>query len=134
MLTTTTNTQATMMESKGQSAASLMLRIESIVALAAVILLYNQQSGDWGAFLLLLLTPDLAFIAYAVNPELGRKIYNLVHTYSLPVVLAVVALLGGWSIGVSLALIWLAHISLDRIVGYGIKYTSEKGDTHLQRI
>jgi hypothetical protein len=126
--------KATMMESKGQSVASLLLRIESLVALVAVILLYSQQSGDWGAFLVLLLTPDLAFVPYAINQELGRRIYNLVHTYSLPLALAVVALLGGWSIGVSLALIWLAHISLDRAIGYGIKYTSEKGDTHLQRI
>jgi hypothetical protein len=32
------------------------------------------------------------------------------------------------------ALIWLAHIGLDRALGYGLKYGSGFRDTHLGRL
>lgn len=34
----------------------------------------------------------------------------------------------------ALALIWVAHIGFDRALGYGLKYASGFGDTHLGRI
>jgi Domain of unknown function (DUF4260) len=35
---------------------------------------------------------------------------------------------------VAIALIWLAHIGMDRIAGYGLKYAGDFTDTHLGRI
>jgi hypothetical protein len=35
---------------------------------------------------------------------------------------------------VQIALIWLAHLGLDRMLGYGLKYPTEFNDTHLQRL
>jgi hypothetical protein len=32
------------------------------------------------------------------------------------------------------ALIWIAHIGIDRALGYGLKYATGFGDTHLGRI
>jgi hypothetical protein len=43
-------------------------------------------------------------------------------------------LLGGNSLALSLALIWLAHIGMDRMVGYGLKYPTAFKDTHLSRV
>jgi hypothetical protein len=34
----------------------------------------------------------------------------------------------------SVALIWLAHIGIDRALGYGLKYSAGFGFTHLGRI
>ena len=34
----------------------------------------------------------------------------------------------------SIAMIWLAHIGFDRALGYGLKYVSGFGFTHLGRI
>ncbi len=34
----------------------------------------------------------------------------------------------------SLAMIWLAHIGIDRALGYGLKYSAGFGFTHLGRI
>jgi hypothetical protein len=31
-------------------------------------------------------------------------------------------------------LIWIAHIGVDRALGYGLKYPSSFKDTHLQRV
>lgn len=34
----------------------------------------------------------------------------------------------------ALGLIWLAHVGFDRALGYGLKYGTAFGDTHLGRI
>jgi hypothetical protein len=39
-----------------------------------------------------------------------------------------------WPVAGSIALIWLAHIGIDRALGYGLKYTTGFGFTHLGRI
>jgi hypothetical protein len=39
-----------------------------------------------------------------------------------------------WQVGLVIALIWLAHIGLDRALGYGLKLTTAFGETHLGRI
>jgi hypothetical protein len=33
-----------------------------------------------------------------------------------------------------IAIIWLAHIGMDRVVGYGLKYSAGFGFTHLGRV
>jgi Domain of unknown function (DUF4260) len=38
----------------------------------------------------------------------------------------------GSSLACQLALIWLAHISFDRCIGYGLKFTGDFRSTHIQ--
>jgi Domain of unknown function (DUF4260) len=37
-------------------------------------------------------------------------------------------------VAMAVALIWFAHIGMDRTVGYGLKYPTSFKDTHLQRV
>jgi hypothetical protein len=55
------------------------------------------------------------------------------HSYSLPLGLL---LLGTTVAGrfIPPALIWLAHISFDRLLGSGLHYSTGVGETHLGRI
>ena len=48
--------------------------------------------------------------------------------------LGVAGVLGDYGFAVQLALIWLAHIGADRLLGYGLKYPTAFTDTHLQRV
>ena len=88
---------------------------------------------SWPAFALLFLAPDLAMLAYLAGPRAGAIAYNLVHTYAL----ALALMLAGFLVGVPAAaaggLIWIAHIGFDRALGYGLKYPTGFGDTHLGR-
>ena len=43
-------------------------------------------------------------------------------------------MLSDYGFAVQLALIWLAHIGADRLLGYGLKYPTAFTDTHLERI
>jgi hypothetical protein len=116
------------------SLPALLLRLEGAAFLFGAIALYAYLGGQWLVFVLLLLLPDLSALGYLVNPRAGSITYNLAHTYSLPVLLMALALAGQWSVGVQLALIWFAHIGMDRMIGYGLKYPTAFKDTHLQRV
>lgn len=116
------------------SMPGLLLRIEGLSVLIVAGVLYGYQSYSWLVFALLLLAPDLAMLGYLLGPTIGSICYNLLHTYALPLSLALISLLADAPLGVQLALIWLAHIGMDRAVGYGLKYPTGFKDTHLERV
>ena len=56
------------------------------------------------------------------------------HTYVGPVALGATGILADSERAAQVALIWLAHIGMDRLLGYGLKYPTAFKDTHLQRV
>ncbi len=116
------------------SPISVMLRLEGLTVLMGSILAYTHLGGKGWLFALLLLAPDLSAFGLLVNKKVGTWSYNLAHLYTLPALLLALALIGGWTFGVQLALIWFAHIGLDRLFGYGLKYTLDFKDTHITRL
>jgi hypothetical protein len=112
----------------------LLLRLEGAAVLAGSLALYFDQDFGWLPLVVLLLAPDLAMVGYAAGPRAGAVAYDITHLEALPVALGVVGVLATATRPVQLALIWLAHIGADRLLGYGLKYPSAFGDTHLQRV
>jgi hypothetical protein len=113
---------------------SLFLRIEGAAVLAAAVVLYFDQGFEWWLFALLLLAPDLGMLGYALGARAGALTYDVTHLEALPLALAVGGYLGGSDLALKLGLIWLAHIGMDRAIGYGLKYPTHFKDTHLQRV
>ncbi|MBD0337849.1 MAG: DUF4260 domain-containing protein [Thermoleophilia bacterium] len=111
-----------------------LLRAEGLVVFVAAIALYFDAGHGWILLVVLALAPDLAMLGYLAGPRAGAIAYDTVHAYALPIVLALAGVLGGFDLAVQLALIWLAHIGADRLLGYGLKYPSGFKDTHLQRV
>jgi hypothetical protein len=112
----------------------ILLRLEGLTLLAGMLLLYGVWGGSWWLFGLLLLAPDLSFVAYLSNPRSGAIVYNAAHSYMVPVALMTAGFGFGLPIVLSIAMIWLAHIGMDRALGYGLKYARGFGFTHLGRI
>jgi hypothetical protein len=113
---------------------ALLLKLESLVLLAAATGLYFREGyGGW-VFALLLFAPDLAMLGYLLGSRAGSLAYNLAHTFALPAALGLAGALLAQPLALQLALIWMAHIGLDRLLGYGLKYPTEFKDTHLGRI
>ncbi len=102
--------------------------------LALSVLLYTRTGEGWLLFILLLLVSDLSMLGYLGGPRVGAIAYNVVHTYATPIVLAGLGVLTGSALVMALALIWTAHIGLDRMFGYGLKLPTGFQDTHLGRI
>jgi hypothetical protein len=111
-----------------------LLRIEGAAVFALALYLYHSMGASWGLFLLLFLWPDLFMVGYFANARLGAGLYNLSHLLAFPVVLAGVSYAQHRNGLLSFALIWVAHIELDRALGYGLKYPTFFKDTHLQRV
>jgi uncharacterized protein DUF4260 len=81
-----------------------------------------------------LLAPDVAAVGYLLGPRIGAALYDIGHLEALTIALGVVGVLSDAKSCVKLALIWLAHIGIDRAVGYGLKYPTNFKGTHLQRV
>jgi len=116
------------------SKPGILLRVEGVFVLALSLLLYRTAGGHWGIFFLLFLWPDLSILGYLVSARVGSRLYNFVHTYVFPLALAAASLYKHDVRLLAFALIWLAHIGLDRALGFGLKYPTFFKDTHLQRV
>jgi hypothetical protein len=112
---------------------ALLLRIEGAAAFAAALTLYAHAGLSWPIFALCFLAPDLAMLAYLAGPRIGAAGYNLAHTYSIAIALTLAGLFGGLPAATGGGLILIAHIGFDRALGFGLKYASGFGDTHLRR-
>jgi hypothetical protein len=111
-----------------------LLHIEGFAVLVGSLVLYVDAGFGWLLLLVLFLVPDLSALGYVGGPRLGSLTYDAVHTYVGPVTLGAIGVVGGYEGAVQVALIWLAHIGLDRLLGYGLKYPTGFKDTHLQRV
>ena len=108
----------------------IILRLEGLALLAAAVLGYVATKGSWPFFFLCFLLPDLSFLGYLLGPKIGAGAYNALHSTVLPVTIGAIGGPATWPY----SLIWLAHIGFDRAAGYGLKYSSAFGETHLGRL
>ena len=112
----------------------VLLRAEGVAVAVTAIALYLHADYPWWLLVVLALAPDLSMVGYAAGPTIGAAAYDAAHTYSLPVVLAAIGVIADAEIAIQVGLIWLAHIGVDRAIGYGLKYPTGFKDTHLQRV
>jgi len=107
------------------------LRLEGFSAFMLAVFFYPQAHGSWLFFAILFLAPDLSMMGYLAGARAGALIYNCAHSYILPLALLAFAVLKHHPAVLPYALIWIAHIGFDRTLGYGLKYASGFGHTHL---
>ena len=100
---------------------SRILRLESLVLFAVALYAYYIFNGDWIIFGLTLFAFDISMIGYLKSNKLGAITYNLGHSYALAGLLVLTGYANNNRAITLFALIWLAHISLDRTLGYGLK-------------
>ena len=113
---------------------SVLLKLEGLLVFIVALFSYTRLNGNWILFILLILAPDLSMLGYLKDVQLGALAYNVVHSYVLPAMLFAVSYFIGFDFGLALAIIWIAHIGIDRCLGFGLKYPTEFKDTHLQRL
>ncbi len=109
----------------------IWLRAEGLAVFSLGVLLYWKSGLRWWILVALFLTPDVVMLAYLINPKIGGACYNIVHSYLLPLGLAIAAVVLGETGTLPYLYIWTAHIGLDRFLGYGLKYPTGFGRTHL---
>ena len=73
-------------------------------------------------------------LGYLLNNKVGAIIYNLFHTYVMTILVILCGLFFSNAIVLAIGIIWTAHIGMDRMIGYGLKYPTAFKDTHLNRV
>jgi uncharacterized protein DUF4260 len=112
-----------------------ILRSEGMVLLVAALATYFVGLDEpWWLVPLLLFVPDAFMVGYAKSSRAGAWLYNFAHSYPAPAVLGSLATVADEPLWQGVALIWFAHIGMDRSMGYGLKYETDFKDTHLGRI
>jgi hypothetical protein len=112
----------------------ILLHIEGLAVLALSLYFYGYNQFSWLLFIVLLFTPDISMLGYLINNKIGARIYNLFHTYTIVIIVIFEGLLFKNQMALTVGLIWSAHIGMDRMIGYGLKYDTEFKDTHLNRV
>jgi hypothetical protein len=115
-----------------------LLRAEGLALFIAGVAMRYYLGMGWFYFVILFFVPDLSFIAYLAGPRIGAYAYNIMHSTIGPFLLGAFAV-AQWpeAVGALLAevaVVWFAHIGFDRMLGYGLKYTSGFKDTHLGKL
>jgi hypothetical protein len=111
-----------------------LLRLEGLTLFVGMTLLYAVWDGSWWVYAILFLAPDLSLLGYLANPKAGAILYNAAHSYLAPMALITTGFALSSPLVLSVAMIWLAHIGLDRALGFGLKYFAGFAFTHLGRI
>ena len=110
------------------------LRLEGLAAFALAVAAYLALGGHPVLLIPLLLAVDLSMVGYLANPRVGALTYNLFHQWAT----ALAVLGAGWALGSTPLLLAghhpRAHVGMDRLAGYGLKYPTSFHDTHLGRI
>jgi hypothetical protein len=111
-----------------------ILRSEAFAVFAAAAWIYSIVGASWWLFLALILVPDVFMAGYFKDSRLGALLYNAGHTYLAPALLLGVSLSFRLPALLPIAIIWIAHISMDRALGFGLKLDTGFKDTHLGRL
>jgi len=109
-------------------------RAENLAIGAAVVVTFVHLHFSWWWLPAAFIAFDVSMVGYLLSNRVGAVCYNLVHAYVVPGVLLLWFVLSGSRWVAFLGLLWAFHIAGDRILGYGLKFTSSFQDTHLGKI
>ena len=110
---------------------NLLLKLEDAAKFAAVYALSLYLGNAWWLFFAWLLAPDLSMIGYLINTRVGAIFYNLAHHQGLAIVAFAIGFYLNNHALTFAGIILLGHSSLDRLLGYGLKYPDDFKHTHL---
>jgi hypothetical protein len=110
------------------------LRLEGAAVFVAGLIVYAQLNAPWLLVLPLLLLPDISAAGYLAGPRVGALAYNVVHNWAFGLGVLGLGLVTNVAAIAVLGAIAIAHVGMDRAVGYGLKLPTSFQDTHLGRI
>lgn len=108
-----------------------VIKIEELMQFIFGIYLFSQLDVAWWWFPLLLLTPDIGMLGYLANTKLGAFSYNSFHHKGLAIAILLVGFYLKNEVMALIGIILFSHASMDRIFGYGLKYSDHFKHTHL---
>lgn len=111
-----------------------LIQLEEVVMLGmSIYALYLLNAPLW-VYALLLLGPDISMLGYVFGNKTGAVAYNLFHHKAIAVTVFLIGYINQIYWLEMAGLVLFGHSSMDRILGYGLKYFSGFKFTHLGQI
>jgi hypothetical protein len=110
------------------------LRLEGLAAFVAGIVGFGRLGGDWLWLVPAILVVDVSMIGYLRGPRLGAFVYNLAHQWAVALAVLGLGLAVGSPVLALAGAVLVAHVGMDRALGYGLKLPTGFSNTHLGRI
>ncbi len=108
-----------------------LVKLEEAVLFFFSVYAFSRLDFAWWLYPALLFTPDLSMVGYLAGPKAGAWTYNIIHHKAVGLLLFILGT-GFASQSLQLAgLILFGHSSMDRVFGYGLKYSDSFQHTHL---
>ncbi len=111
-----------------------VLKLEELAMLGISIYALYLLNAPWWSIFLLAFGPDISITAYAAGNKFGSLVYNLFHHKGVGLVLVAGGLLFAEANLQMAGIILIGHSSMDRALGYGLKYQKGFQYTHLGMI
>ncbi|MFS8130815.1 MAG: DUF4260 domain-containing protein [Candidatus Dojkabacteria bacterium] len=111
-----------------------LLKTEELAMFLASLALFIYLGYSLPLFIILILIPDLGMVGYILNSEIGAITYNLTHHKAIAITVLLLGCFLNKDLLVALGIIMFAHSSMDRVLGYGLKYKDSFQNTHLGKI
>ena len=108
-----------------------LLKLEEAFMFGLSIFLFSKLDYAWWWYPLLILAPDLSMAGYLMNTRVGAMTYNFIHHKGLGIGLFVLGVVLANQLLQLTGLILFGHSSMDRTLGYGLKYSDSFQNTHL---
>ena len=95
------------------------------------IFLFAHTSYSWWVFPAFIFASDISMLGYLVNTKMGAMCYNLFHHKAFALLIFGFGEYFSSSELCLTGIIFFGHSSMDRILGYGLKYPDSFQHTHL---
>lgn len=109
----------------------LLLKLENLVIFIFCIYLFSLEGFSWIVLLIFLPVVDISALGYLINNSVGAVIYNVFHNFTISTAPAFLGYYMDNKLLIVVGLIWTIHISLDRVLGFGLKSKTSFKSTHL---
>ncbi len=113
---------------------TIIQRLEGASLFVIVTIFYIVLGYNFWMYAGLILTPDLTMAGYLFNNKIGSHLYNIGHSMIIPLILLAYGIVDDHTIATAIALVWVAHIGVDRALGFGLKFSDSFHHTHLGQI
>ena len=108
-----------------------LLKLEEAGLVLLSIWLFKLTGFPWWYYPAFILLPDIGMLGYLASTRVGAVTYNIFHHKGLAVIIYMVGAYFSLPWVAVVGIILLGHSSLDRILGYGLKFGDHFKHTHL---
>lgn len=108
-----------------------LLKLEELAMLLLSLFLLWNGNAVWYWYLLLFLGPDISMLGYLMGNKSGAAVYNLFHHKGLAIAIFMAGIYLSNELLQLTGVVLFGHSSMDRAVGYGLKYNRGFIFTHL---